>query len=58
MLRQEFASMYEGKQVLVAGGTGMIGVPLIQDPIKSWVLMLRWFLLEQEEYARGLLGLF
>ena len=47
--------MYEGKQVLVAGGTGMIGVPLIQALLRGGA-DVTVVSLEQEEYARGLLG--
>ncbi len=47
--------MYDGKQVLVAGGTGMIGVPLIHA-LKKAGADVTVVSLESEAYARGLLG--
>ncbi len=49
------SSFYHGKKILVAGGTGMIGVPLIQALLK-YKAQVTVVSLEQEEYAKGLLG--
>lgn len=48
-------SIYHGKHVLVAGGTGMIGIPLIKT-LLGLGAQITVVSLEHEEYARELLG--
>ena len=49
------SALYRGKQVLVAGGTGMIGIPLIHA-LLGLGARVTVVSLESEEYARALLG--
>ena len=49
------SSIYYGKRVLVSGGTGMIGIPLVRNLLKLGA-QVAVVSLEQEDYARSLLG--
>ncbi|GJL59375.1 MAG: GDP-L-fucose synthase [Nitrospirales bacterium] len=48
-------SIYSGKRVLVSGGTGMIGIPLVRALLELGA-QVTVVSLEQESYARALLG--
>lgn len=49
------SSIYSGKRVLVSGGTGMIGIPLVRALLELGA-QVTVVSLEQESYARALLG--
>lgn len=48
-------STYDGKRVLVSGGTGMIGIPLVHA-LRALGAQVTVVSLEHENYARALLG--
>lgn len=49
------SSIYFGKRILVSGGTGMIGIPLVRA-LLALGAQVTVVSLEQESYARALLG--
>lgn len=54
-MMQKPVSRYDGKHVLVSGGTGMIGIPLVRA-LLALGAQVTVVSLEQETYARTLLG--